>query len=394
MRRGVLARGRALSGCVCALLVVGLAGCTTGATSSSVTVTGKTLTIYASLPQQTSNPAQARDVLDAEQLALAQLRGQVTSFKLGFVPLTTGKSSDHARTAIQNTNAIAYLGEVDPGASADSIPITNDQDVLQLSATDTALEYTQSTPAIADTPNKYYAEGHSSYGYTFARVVPSASLEAKAQISEMRSLGVTRLYVADDGSEYGKAIAAALKSDASPAITVVPTQAGADGVFYGANDAAAAASFFNGVAATNPAAKLFGPSALDDNTFAAALTVVARRNVYISAPGFLPADLTQAGKTFVSDFKASYGHDPALGAIFGYETMAALLAALHQAGASASDRSTVVRDFFKTNNASVQGSVLPPYSIRSNGDTSLGAFVFSRFKTGQLVPFKFAQVQG
>jgi ABC-type branched-subunit amino acid transport system substrate-binding protein len=283
---------------------------------------------------------------------------------------------------------------VDPGASADSIPITNDQDVLQLSPTDTALEYTQSTPAIPDTPGKYYAEGHSSYGYTFARIVPSTALEAKAQIEEMHSLGVKRLYVADDGSEYGRAIAAAVKGDASPAITVLPTQTGADGVFYGANDSARAAAFFSGVAGANAAAKLFGPSALDNNPFAAAVDPVARRNIYISAPGFLPANLTEAAKTFVSNFKASYGHDPALGAIFGYETMAALLAALHQASSGASDRSTVVHEFFRTNNASVQGTVLPPYSIRSNGDTTLGPFVFNHFKTGQLVPFRFVQVQG
>ena len=394
MRRGVLARSRAVGGCACALLVACLAGCATTSTSSSVAVTGKTLTIYASSPQQTANPAQARDVLDAEQLALAQLRGEVTSFKIDFVPLTGGKFSDHARTAIQNSTTIAYLGEVDPGASADSIPITNDQDVLQLSPTDTALEYTHSTPAIADTPGQYYKEGHSSYGYTFARVVPSTALEAQAQIEEMRSLGVTRLHVADDGSQYGSAVAAAVRSDASPAITIVSTETGANGVFYGASDPAAAASFFNGVAGANPTAQLFGPSAVDNNSFAAAVDQAARRNLYVSAPGFLQADLTPVGKAFVSDFKASYGHEPALGAIFGYETMAALLATLHQAGAGASDRSTVVRDFFKTNNASVEGSVLPSYTIRSTGDTTLGPFVFSRFTAGQLVPFKFVQVQG
>jgi hypothetical protein len=225
-------------------------------------------------------------------------------------------------------------------------------------------------------------------------VVPSTALEARALVSESPSLGVRSLVVVNTGSDYGKAIAAAVKSDAAPAITVSSTQTGADGVFYGASDAAGAAEFFNRVAGTNPAAKLFGPSALDNSVFAAAVDAAARRNVYVSAPGFLPADLTSAGKTFVSDFKASYGHAPALGAIFGYETMAALLAALHQAGSGASDRSTVVRDFFKTNNASVEGSVLPSYSIRSDGDTTLGPFVFSRLETGQLVPFKFVQVQG
>ena len=388
-----------MSGCACVTLAVGLAGCTTTSGTTSATATGKTLTIYASAPQQTADPAQAQDVLDAEQLALAQLRGEVTSFKLSFVPLTGAapqakQITDNARTAIQSTSPIAYLGEVDPGTSANSIPITNDQGILQVSPTDTALEYTQSTSAVPGAPHKYYAEAYSSYGYTFARVVPSTALEAKAQIQAMQSLGVARLYVGDDGSEYGRAIAAAVRSDASPAIAVVSSPSGADGAFYGGTDASAAAKFLGGVAAASPSAKLFGPSGLDTPAFAAALAPAAQRNAFISTPGFLPADLTGAGKTFAPDFKRAYGHDPAPEAIFGYEAMAALLSVLHEAGSSANDRTTVVHKFFKLNSASVEGSVLPPYSISSDGDTTLGAFVFSRFKAGQLVPFKFVQVQG
>ena len=62
------------------------------------------------------------------------------------------KPSDNARTAIQDSTAIAYLGEILPGASADSLGIVNDQDILQVSPTDTAVELTQSTPAVPGAP--------------------------------------------------------------------------------------------------------------------------------------------------------------------------------------------------------------------------------------------------
>ncbi len=390
MRRGVLAPSRALTACLLTALAVAAGGCTTGATSSIAGITGKTLSIYASVPSQTADPAQAQDILDAEQLALQQNGAQVGTFRIRFEPLKA-KTTDNARTAIQDSSTIAYLGEVDPGASADSIPITEDQDVLQVSPSDTALAYTQPTAAVPGAPKSYYKEAYGSFGYTFARVVPSAALEAKAQVQEMRALGVTRLFVADDGSEYGKAIALAVKDDASPAITVVSSEGGADAVFYGGSDPSKAASVFNAAVQANPGTKLFGPSALDNATFAAKLTSAAQRGTYISAPGFLPADLSPSGAKFFADFKAAYGHSPALGAIFGYEAMEAVLSVLGEAGSAANQRATVVKDFFRIRD---RPSVLGTYSLNSNGDPDIGPFVFSHFKDGTLVPFKFVQSRG
>ena len=67
------------------------------------------------------------------------------------------------------------------------------------------------------------------------------------------------------------------------------------------------------------------------------------------------------------------------------------LSVLKEAGTSANARGTVVKDFFAIRN---RQSVLGTYSMNSNGDTSLAPFVFSRLKSGQLVPFKFVSVSG
>jgi ABC-type branched-subunit amino acid transport system substrate-binding protein len=349
-----------------------------------VTATGTTLTIYSSAP---SGDASAADLLDAQLLAFHEFQdsgAKIGKFTLKFARVGAGKVSDNARAAIENTGTAAYIGELAPGASADSIGITNAQDVLQVSPTDTAIELTQATAAAPGAPGDYY-ESQKTYGRTFARVVPSAAQEAKAQLQEISALGVKTLYVTSDGSAYGAAIAQAVKHDAGAGgVTVRASKSGADGIFYGG--VAASVRAFDALATANPAVKLFGPSAL-----ASATPPAADRNVYVSIPGFLPKDLPPAGKKFVADFRSAYGHLPSLQAIFGFEAVSAVLSVLQKAGSAANDRATVVRDFFAIRNRS---SALGTYSIDAAGDISIAPFVISRSLGGKLVPFRFVQVQG
>jgi branched-chain amino acid transport system substrate-binding protein len=310
----------------------------------------------------------------------------VGGYTVRLVQLTAGQLSDHARTAIQDKSAIAYLGELVPGASAGSIGITNAQDLLQVSPTDTALELTESSAAVPGSPTIYY-ESLKSYGRTFARVVPNTTLEAKALVSEMQARGVKRLYLAGDGSDYGKALLLAVTNDAGGAsITLQHSAGSADGAFYAGTSPSVAAQALNQVAAGTPAIKLFAPSALDEQTFASALSPAAAKQIELSSPGFQTKDLSaQAAQQFQVPFRSTFGHAPAPTAIFGYEAMSAVLAVLREAGAAANNRSTVVNDFFALKN---RQSVLGTYSIDAAGDTNLGPFVFSRVASGRLVPFK------
>jgi ABC-type branched-subunit amino acid transport system substrate-binding protein len=385
----VLSRPRTLVAagvaCLAALAVAGCSQTGSSSSSSSVTVSGNTLSIYISDPSSLHNDAAAQDVVDAERLAFTQDKGQVKDYKLALYTLRA-QPSYNARAAIIDKTAIAYLGELQPGVSDQSVGITNTLDVLQVSPTDTALELSQSTPAVVDAPKTYF-ESWSTYGRTFARVVPSAADEAKAQVAEMKSLGVSELYVTNDGSDYGKAIADAVRSDASNAgIKVSSTISGAGADFDGAESPVAAARFFDHVASVAPSAKLFGPSSLNSSAFTSAISS-SIHNLYVSIPGFLPKDLPAQGKTFVSQFKTTYGHTPNTEAIFGYAAMAALLHVIQREGDSANDRTSVVNGFLRQKNVP---SVLGTYSIDSGGNTSVDAFVFAHMSGGSLVPFKAA----
>jgi len=387
----VLRRPRALVttgvACLAVRAVAGNRQTRKNLTRSTATATGNSLSIYISDPPDVQHDPAAQDVVDAAKLAFTAQRREVSDYGLNLYMLKN-KPSDNARAAIIDKTTIAYLGEIAPGTSDQTVGITNALDVLQVSPTDTAMELSQRTPAVPNAPKTYF-ESYGTYGRTFARVVPNSSVEAGAQVAEMKALGVSNLYVTDDGSDYGRAIADAVSTDARTAgITLTQSLSGAGAVFDGAAAPEEAAHLFEHAAAQAPGVKLFGPSSLNSAAFTSAIAP-SIRNVYVSIPGFLPRDLPAAGRSFVTAFKATFGHDPNTEAIFGYEAMSALLRVLKQEGTHANNRAAVATAFLGQHNVS---SALGTYSIDSGGDTNLHAFVFARLQGGRLVPFKAAPV--
>ena len=326
------------------------ASCATQA-STTLAVTGKTLRVYSSVP----NTPVGNDVFDAEKLALDKAGPQIGSFTVELRRLYESSTKDitnNARAAIKDNNTIAYLGEVAAGTSEDgSVEITNQIGLLQVSPTDNALELTQSTPAVPGAPNTFYPS-KKSFSYTFARVVPSTAVEAQVQVAEMHKLKVNQLWIENDGSPYGRAIARAVQDDATGKVTLAQSATAADAVFLGARDPVKAAVMLNGLSGK----QLFVPSALYDPTFASKFSTI-----HISVPGKVVPSL-------------KLGPNPAPQAVFGYIAMKALLTDLHNQGGNANKLASVVDGF---RSLSGQSSPLGTYSINQNGDTSLGPAAFA-----------------
>jgi branched-chain amino acid transport system substrate-binding protein len=381
--------------CVAAACVI--AGCSaTGSSSSSnatIRAPGHTLTIYVSDPAAVqANPA-LQDVIRAAQLAYAQHSAEVTRYKLRLVVLrgTSAKVSDNAREAIQDVTAIAYLGELQPGFTDQTVGINNAVDLLQISPTDTALELGQSTPAVSNSPKPYY-ESWSTYHRTFARVVPSSAQEAEALVGEMHALGVKSLWVQADSSDYGSALAHAVKVDAQAAqISVSRSASGAGAIFYAGDSPTAAATYFNRAASGNSQAKLFGSSALDSPAFTKHLSSSVK-NLYVTIPGQMPSAQNSSAQSFDTAFQAKFNHAPSTQAPFGYEAMSALLSVLKTAAGGADNRTTVVKDFLELKD---RHSVLGTYTINTtSGNTSLDSFVVAQLNNGTLNPVGAAPTQG
>ncbi len=381
-------RSRALAGagaaCLAALAVAGCGASSSSSASTAVSVTGHTLTIFISEPADIARDPAALDVVHAEQLAFATDRHEVKDFALALQP-TFGKAlSYNARLAITDPTTIAYLGEIAPGTSDQTVGITNALDLLQVSPTDNAIELGSRTPAVAGAPQSLF-ESFGTYGRTFARVVPSGAEEARADVAEMKAMGVSHLYVASDSSDYGRAMADAVSAAARAAgITVGGPLASAQAVFYGVQSPATAAHFFNRAATLAPHAKLFGPSSLNFGNFVPLLSAAAASRLYVSIPGYLPKDLPAAGRAFAAAFRIAYGHTPNTEAIFGYAAMSALIHVIAAEGRNANDRTAVVKEFLSLHKLP---SVLGSYSLNSAGNTNLDAFVFAHVRAGRLVPF-------
>jgi branched-chain amino acid transport system substrate-binding protein len=364
------------------LAAVALAGCSTNSSNNAaVVVKGNTLTIYATQPPG-ADTAVDTDVLDAERLALQQAGSKSGKYKLAFKVLHQSEISDDARTAISDNTAIAYLGEIEPGTSGASVQITNQLGLLQITPTDTAVYLTEPTAAVPGSPTHWYPD-HGNFGLTFTRMVPNTAKEARAIVAEMKRLHLTKLDVSSDSSSYGKSIALEIRQDApSSGLSILPSAAGADVVFYAGAPDQAATKAIDAAAAASPTAKLFVPSAFYDDAWVTGLSAAAQKQLYVSSPGFMPGSYQGTGAAFVSAFRQAYGHQPQPQAVFGYAAMQALLAGLKQAGADANSRADVTNDVLGLKN---QSSALGTYSL-DGGDTNIAPFIFARPVAGKLVP--------
>jgi branched-chain amino acid transport system substrate-binding protein len=399
LRRPALA-----AGCLIALLALTTAGC--GSTPPAGSVRGRTLTVYTSLPLRGANAAQAASVLDAERLALKQAGDRAGRYRLRLLPLDDsnpqtgrwdpGLVSVNARQATQDKTTIAYLGELDPGASAISIPILNSAGILEVSPTDSYVGLTQPAGAERDEPLKYYPTDRR----TFVRTVPPDNLEAIAQAAAMRRAGIQRLYLVQDGGFYGQAmtrnVASAARSqgiqvvgelvsrpqpgDDQTPVALSIARMRPDAVFFAGLPSLGVDNLWKAVVHAQPGVKLFGPSILAVPTFLAALGPVEDQ-AYITTPTLDPRMYPAAGQRFFDAYRREYGVAPESQAIFGYAAMQLVINSIASAGRRGNRRSTVIGQAF---GAYEPDSALGPFSISKDGDPTLAAIAINRVHGGVL----------
>jgi branched-chain amino acid transport system substrate-binding protein len=359
-----------------------------------------TLRIYSSLPLSGDFPQQPRDVLRGERMALGEAGGIAAGRPLQLVSLDDATSAagewDPLRTARNALRAagdsltIAYLGEFNSAASALSIPILNEAGILQVSPSNTYLGLTREG-AGAGEPDKYYPTGIRSYG----RVVPADHLQAAAIATLLASRGVKRALLLDDAEIYGTAMAAMVRRDATARgiqvqgpfhmrgrhlrarVGRLVRRAHASAMVFGGITDNNAAAIFTAAHRAAPAMTLVGDDGVCESAFTERLSARVARHTFITFPALPSSAYSAAARVFVTAFRARYGHAPEPYAIFGYEAMKVVLAAVDAGGA---DRAATTQAFFATRD---RDSVLGRYSIDSNGDTTLSTYGLARVEHGQ-----------
>jgi branched-chain amino acid transport system substrate-binding protein len=375
-----------------ALLVTALAALLVGCGGSSGTQPGgftyeSTLTVYSDLPLQGPQGALMTSIDDGEILALAQAhaRGRDRNVSIALLDDANARgwnertAADAAREAGQDLDAIAYIGDFDSGATAVSLPVTNENNILQVSP---ASPYSGLTQAGSDPtePARYYPDGRR----TFARLMPSDGDEAIAATRFMRELGVRRLYTLSDGERFDGAIAQLVGRDApadgitlagstltgTPDVSARIAASHAGAVFVGAAPSPAVEALWREIHAALPALKLFAPSTLATTPFLRAIAPAAGAT-YVTSPILPLSQYPPQAQTVLADYRRLFASAPSAYSLYGYEAMASVLAAIERAHASPSRRLNVVADYFALGE---RHSVIGNYRIERSGDISLSRF--------------------
>src|SRR3954447_2065782 len=226
-----------------ALCALALSACGGGGHADETPrVPGHTLTVYASMPRQGASARTADAVGAGARLALADAGGRAGGKEVRLVELDSSRPDgetwdpstvqSNAKRAADDPTAIAYIGELDEGASAISIPVTNDRGILQVSPGDGLTGLTRQEPgtSVATRPERYYPSGRR----TFLRLVPTDLLQAATLVGWARARGAHQVAIVQDERLFGREIANQSRSVAAKLGVglVDPVEAGRDPTAY------------------------------------------------------------------------------------------------------------------------------------------------------------------
>ncbi len=168
----------------------------------STRVRGDTLTVYASVPEHGAEARAGQAAVAGMRQALAAAGGEAAGRKVKLVTLPSTRPGDdtwdpgtvesNADRAVEDPTTIAYIGELDRGASAVSLPVTNREQILQVSPADTLTSLTRRPPGRPRAgPERYYP----SELRTFVRLVPSDLGAARRVVGDLRARNTRRLAI-------------------------------------------------------------------------------------------------------------------------------------------------------------------------------------------------------
>jgi branched-chain amino acid transport system substrate-binding protein len=365
--------------------------------------------IASDFPLQGANRALTTEMADAVEFALKQRDWKVGDLKIGFQSCDdataqagswdSAKCTANARAYASNEKMLGLIGTFNSGCAKLVIPVLNraqNGPVAMVSPSNTYPGLTEGGPGTeAGEPDNYYPTGTRNY----ARVVWNDQFQGAANAQYAKELGLTKIFILNDGETYGNGIATLFDQYAKKlGIQILGNQkwdkkatsyealgsrikaAGADGVFFGGIICNNGGKLLKDVrAAVGADVKFLGPDGWTPISATIEGAGDAANEMYISQPGIPIDQLTGAGKEWVDAFEQDTGKstvDP----YTAYAAQAAevLLDAIDRAGGA--DRAKISEQLFKTD---VSDGILGNFKIDENGDTTLGTVTFFQVKSGE-----------
>jgi branched-chain amino acid transport system substrate-binding protein len=383
-----------------------LAGCLGGASDRDEPLRGNRLAIYSSLPMHGVAAGAGQAVAAGQRLALAGARGRVGRYRIRLVPLNSslpaagpwdpGLVNANAGRAAHDPSAIAYLGELDYGGSAVSVPITNAARLVQISPGDGLASLTRTPPGEQQRggPLRYYPSGRRS----FLRLVPDDVRAARAVLALGDVARARRIAVVTDDGNYGEELGRTVvqlalrrhqivvreedfngRPDAALSVAATIAQRRPDVVVYTGVVAPGTAGLLAALDRALPRRPVLGAAGLSPDASRGAPSPGMR--VVVVSP-FLPSSAYPArARRLLRALPAGVRRAEAL---YGYESTRLVLDAVRSVTARGRSptRAAVMRAVLATR---LRRAAIGRYRIERSGDVTNSAFAEYRVSRGRLL---------
>jgi DNA-binding SARP family transcriptional activator/ABC-type branched-subunit amino acid transport system substrate-binding protein/streptogramin lyase len=303
----------------------------------------------------------------------------------------------NARAFADTAMVLGVIGPFDSACAAIQIPVLNRArggPLAEISGSTTLVGLTHEGPgSLPREPEAYYPRGVRN----FARVIATDDVQGAAGALMAKRLGVSRLYVLDDATAYGVAIAASVRETATELGMMIAgsgewdhderrftrlaekiERSGADGVFLGGIlDPAGPTPVRDLRAVLGRRVQILAPDGFSDFDALTRDTGPAGEGVIVSVPIVPPARLPASGRRFVRAFERAIGRRADHFSITAAQATDALLDAI---AASDGTRASVTRNLLRVR---VRNGILGSFEFDANGDTTGGGVTMYGIEQGE-----------
>lgn len=390
--------------------LVGLAGC--GGCGSDK----NTIRIVSSLPRTGSAKGQTDTIVNGIRLAIEDYGGQIAGFKIDYLDMDdataaagqwdAASEAANANKAAADPDVMVYIGPYNSGAAKVSMPILNENGLLQISPACTWPGLTKKIPGVEPNEPECYRKTDK---ITFGRVCPTDDTQGPlsadyAFAAAPDGLGIKSVFILDDKELYGAGIAGLFKKRCEELQiqilgheSIVTTQtdfkqlaqkvAGTNPgmVYFGGTTQTKAGQVLKDLRSAGVKVPVMVPDGCYEQAFIRSADGPDLVNCFATIGGTDPSMLTSgAGAEFVKRYKEKYQKEPEAYAIYGYEAAKVFLEAFK--GVAKKDRTAVIEACLGTKdfNAGAVGK----WSFDANGDTTLQQLTISKIEDGKFVPVK------
>ena len=386
--------------------LLGCGGCGSGG--------GNVIKIVSSMPRTGSARGQTDTIYNGIKMAIDEYGGEIAGMKIEYADWDDADASSQSWTpelekanatkAIADPDVVAYIGPYNSGAAKVSMPLLNEEGLLQVSPAVTHTGLTKKVPGGDPTePGVYRPSGK----VTFGRVCPADDTQGPLAADFLKDdLKAKTVFILDDKELYGQGVAGLFERRCKEigieilgheSINVKQNEFGAlmttikgkkpDAVYFGGTTQSKGGQLAKDMKNADLTCPLIVPDGCYELAFITSAGEENLKNCYVTMGGIDPSKLTGAGAEFVKRYNEKFKKDPEAYAVYGYEAAKVILEAIKTVGKK--DRALILQTTLGTKN--FDKGALGKWGFDENGDTTLQNMTISKVEGGKFKPVKIVE---